>query len=364
MKILHLPDLVGSHPVSLSQSEKERGWLSTVLSLYPSKFHYPSDISFNLSQDQHVLYRLYKHTEAFLRYRSGFDLYHFNFGSSFLHFPSQGWPLLDLPFFERRAQKMMTLQGCDVRQKFPTIERHKRLCSTTAACFEKNCYNGVCNSGKRDTFRQKLVEKADRYIDTFFALNPDLLHFLPKEKSQFLPYTMLKFHDIPLKPGPFFKDDAITIVHAPTQRGAKGTPYILKALDDLKKKYGSKINIILVENQPHEKALKLYAQADLFIDQVLVGWYGGVAVEVMKMGIPVAAFIHQGDAEMIQDAFQPMVKELPIIQINPFNSVDVLDRLLQHREGLREWGEKSLAFVNKWHDPKRVCDWVHSQRKG
>ena len=40
---------------------------------------------------------------------------------------------------------------------------------------------------------------------------------------------------------------------------------------------------MVVENTPHTKALKIYEEADIVIDQVLIGWYGGFGVEVMKM---------------------------------------------------------------------------------
>ena len=33
----------------------------------------------------------------------------------------------------------------------------------------------------------------------------------------------------------------------------------------------------------------MYAQADLVVDQVLIGWYGALAVETMAMGKPVIA---------------------------------------------------------------------------
>ena len=41
------------------------------------------------------------------------------------------------------------------------------------------------------------------------------------------------------------------------------------------------------------KALKIYEEADIVIDQVLIGWYGGFGVEVMKMGKPLAVYIRR-----------------------------------------------------------------------
>ena len=54
----------------------------------------------------------------------------------------------------------------------------------------------------------------------------------------------------------------------------KGTEYVLDAVEKLKKDLPISW---LVQNLPHEEALKKYASADVLIDQFLFGWYGGVA---------------------------------------------------------------------------------------
>ncbi len=56
------------------------------------------------------------------------------------------------------------------------------------------------------------------------------------------------------------------------------------------KKYKN-IRFEIIENKPNKEAIEIYKKADIVIDQVLVGWYGAFAVEVMKMGKPVAVFI-------------------------------------------------------------------------
>ena len=65
---------------------------------------------------------------------------------------------------------------------------------------------------------------------------------------------------------------------------------------------------------PHAEAMKLYAQADLVIDQLLAGWYGGFAVETMAMGKPVVCYIRAEDLQFVPPA---MVAELPLIPARP-----------------------------------------------
>lgn len=337
MRVLHLPFSVGGNPIGLAEGECDLGIHSEVLTF---------------SDRENKLKKLLLRLQAFYNVRGHFDVYHFNSGSSLLHAPQYGLNLFDLPFYPSAAKKIMTFQGCDARQKYPTIKRLRAKNCDFAGCFEADCYQGVCNSGQRDKQRRKTIEKADRHIDHFFALNPDLLHFLPKGKSSFLPYSIGGFSEIQLKTASFFKDDKITIVHAPTQRAAKGTRYILQAIEKLQDDFPGKINFKVVENLSWESALSAYREADLFIDQVLIGWYGAVAVEVMKMGIPVACYINQDDLHFVPEKMQ---QALPLINLNKSNCYAVLKDMITNRERLPQLGKQSLAYVNEWHDPTRVA---------
>lgn len=350
MKVLHLPASVGGNAYGLAQGERVLGLASRVLSLNKTEFSYPADIFVNL-EHKNLLSQFLGRLKAFFQYRSGFDIYHFNFGSTLLHAPKYGLNLFDLPFYTSKAKKIFTYQGCDARQKYPTMLRNKNL-GTEAACFKKNCYAGVCNSGKRDRWRQQAIEKAAKYADHIFALNPDLLYFLPSEKSSFLPYTLANFDQIKPKTDPFFQNDKIRIIHAPTQRVTKGTEYILKALEELKEEFGHKIEVIIVEHLNQDEALNLYRTADLFIDQVLIGWYGAAAVEAMAMGLPVAVYINPDHLQFVP---KKMAEALPFLQLNIFNLKEKIRSFILERDMAAELGQKSKAFVEKWHDPVKVA---------
>lgn len=358
MKVLHLPSSVGGQAWGLAQGERALGLDARVLLLYDNYIHYPSDYHRHLEQ-RNLLGRMAGHLSAFLEFRTGYDVYHFNYGSSLVHFLNRGMLLWDLPFYPTSARKVFTFNGCDARQKLPTMERncHHRM----AACFADDCYGGICADGELDRQKRLAIEKADRYASHFFAMNPDLLYFLPREKTIFLPYTVSNFQAIQPKPLPFLRDGIVRIVHAPTDRGAKGSALILAALQKLQEEFGNRLKIILVEGVSHEQALALYSQADLFLDQVLVGWYGGVAVEVMKMGIPVATFINDDHLDKIPTAMQA---ELPMIRVTPFNLASCLRPFLQEPEQLREIGKRSQAFVERWHHPEWVATITRAAYQG
>lgn len=350
MKILHLPSNTAGNAFGLAQGERMLGLDAKALSIGESSYGFPSDLVIPASRQ--LFSQLYYRAKLFFQVRNHYDVFHFNFGSSLLHYIKLGLNLADLPFYQQQAVKVVTYQGCDARQKYPTIQRVQQQKSAQAACFYDDCYQGICNSGHRDKMRQKAIEKMMQHCHHAFALNPDLLYFLPAEKASFLPYTVPNFDQIPAKSGPFFQQDQIKIVHAPTQRVTKGTDYILTAIEKLQMQFPHKINFQLVEKMPYDQALAIYRSADLVIDQVLIGWYGGLAVEVMKMGIPVAAYINEADLHFVPAAFK---QALPIIPLHVENLTEQLAELIKHREQLPLIGAQSQQFVNHWHHPRYVA---------
>ena len=104
----------------------------------------------------------------------------------------------------------------------------------------------------------------------------------------------------------------ITILHAPSDPAKKGTRFVRDAVERLGRHFP--IRFLQVSGLPHAEAMKLYPQADLVIDQVLGGWYGGFAVELMAMGKPVACYIRDEDLRFIP---RPWPTQLPLLQRPP-----------------------------------------------
>ncbi|GAG33894.1 unnamed protein product, partial [marine sediment metagenome] len=97
----------------------------------------------------------------------------------------------------------------------------------------------------------------------------------------------------------------VVIGHAPSGRSNKGSNHILKILQTLQKSFSFKI--LLIENQPHQKALALKSQCCLFIDQISELGYGINAVESMAMGIPTFS--------SLMPHFKKMHPDAPIIEV-------------------------------------------------
>lgn len=349
MKVLHLPTSIGGMSWGLAQGERALGLLSDVLVLYDNFHQYPADRIIFKEPPKYITgkaFDLFTRIKEVLKIRNKYDVFHFNCGTTLIDLWSYGLPLIDLPLYKGRGKIVVTYNGCDARQKYPAMKRNQ-----FSPCHDDRCFDGICNDGKRDAIKKNKIEKFDKYADIIFAVNPDLLHFLP-EKASFLPYAISRWDEIETLPyrttGKEFK-----VVHSPTNRVSKGTGVIIEALNNLKRKYGN-IEIILVENMANKKALEIYEKADLVIDQVQIGWYGGFAVEAMKMGKPVAVFIKEDDLRFIPKNMAEDLKEA-VININPSNMEDVLNIYLQNPAMLVRKSLAGIEYVRKWHDPKYVA---------
>lgn len=183
-------------------------------------------------------------------------------------------------------------------------------------------------------------------FDRVLVLNPELAHFVPR--ADFFPYGNVEIREF--TPTPPAVAGPVRIVHAPSDEAIKGSKYIYEAIDALRDQYD--IEFTVVKGLPHAEAIRLYAQADLVIDQVLAGWYGGFAVEAMAMGKPVAAFVRDTDLDVVPPA---MRAELPIVRVNVETLADDIADAIADRVALRDRGMASRRYVERWHDPARLA---------
>lgn len=352
LRVLHGPVNVGNQPWSLSRAERGLGLRSDVVINYNTWLGYPADLTLGeyAKKGRRELWRR-------LRFSLGipfnYDVVHYYFGRSFMLWDDWGRvlgrsaaedrkALLDVRLAKAFGRKtFMTLQGCDARQ----ADRSNQINAVTM-CREGACPAfGACTTGIDDA-RRAMIERLLPLMDRVFYLNPEVGRFVPK--GDFLPYANVEIWDqkveLPVAGRP------PRIVHAPSNGGIKGTNILLPVLEKLKERFD--FELILIENKPHAEAMELYRSADLAIDQLLAGWYGGFAVELMAMGKPVAAYIREEDR-----AFVPpqMWAEMPILRIDERTLEADLSRILAAPELLVEAGRASRAYVERWHDPVKTA---------
>jgi glycosyltransferase involved in cell wall biosynthesis len=135
------------------------------------------------------------------------------------------------------------------------------------------------------------------------------------------------------------------IVHAPSAPICKGTPYVLEAVERLKKQYN--FEFILVQGIPHKEALQIIQKADIFLDQFALGVYGMAAVEAMAYGKPVLCYIKSS-------FLNEYPIDLPVVNANPDNLAEILELLLKDGKLRYEIGKRSRVYVEKHHDAVKL----------
>jgi glycosyltransferase involved in cell wall biosynthesis len=262
----------------------------------------------------------------FLREAVGrYDVFHFNFGQTLLQVRRLGRVVDELPLLRRLGKTVIvTYQGCDVRP----FER----------CF---CRQATCAA--EAPYRQPAADRALRYADRVCYLNPDLGQWLPG--ARFVPYSNVDVHAIAPAPAPPDREE-IVVVHAPTNRAVKGSRHVVEAIDTLRAE-GVRVRLELLEDMSHGEVRERTAQADLVVDQLLIGWYGGYAVEAMALGKPVLC--------AIDEATNPFGADLPIVHATPVTLAERVRELVGDAERRRALGAASRRFAETVHDPRAVA---------
>ena len=139
-------------------------------------------------------------------------------------------------------------------------------------------------------------------------------------------------------------DGVLTIAHAPTNRAIKSTAAFIAALERMID-IGLPVRMLLIENRSHVDCLRLKATADIFVDQLQLG-YGCNAIEAWGMGLPVVGGIadptwHKhmqsrwGSMPLFEATDQTLARKLTALVLNP---------------SLREeYAALGRAHVERWH---------------
>lgn len=362
MKVLHCPTTVGGNPQGLCRAERALGLKSRSLALGSNYLAYAVDEMVGGRGGR--LGRELSRWTTIRRALKEYDVIHYNFGSTLapLRAPegTNSWgrwfpraynriyagplEMVDLRWArERGLVTAITYQGDDARQG-DFCRRHYPL------HFVHEVAEGYY-SDDTDRYKRERIEKAEKWADLIYAVNPDLFRVLPS-RARFMPYASVDPRDWRPSPDRGEPSSRPCVVHAPSHRAVKGTRYVLSACERLRAE-GVNFELVLVENMANAEARKVYARADLAVDQLLAGFYGGLAVELMALEVPVLAYINRGDMTFLPPA---MAVDLPLIQATPDTVYAVLrEWLTTRRLELRARGRESRRFVERWHDPLLIA---------
>jgi hypothetical protein len=343
MKVLHCPTDTGGNAWGLSRAERKLGIHSDVMVRRADSREYPHDIDLRLRSGwwPSRAYRLVKFLVGAAR---EYDVFHFNWGMTLFDYWLWNVNCLELPLLKRMGKRIVvTFQGCDARMK--TWSRTHLATSACRECDVRWCTERV------DEIRQARIKKIFFYADQVFALNPDLLHFLPG--AEFLPYASVDATEwVPSQNTGSWKHGTrpLRMLHLPTNRSIKGTRYIEAACERLRQD-GFAVELTVVENAPHARVRELIEATDVVVDQLLIGWYGAVAVEAMALEKPVFCYLREEDLKR----FVPFHEQIPILRTTKETLADDVRGFMMNGSEGREIGAAGRAFVRRYHDPLQIA---------
>ena len=153
--------------------------------------------------------------------------------------------------------------------------------------------------------------------------------------------------------------DGLVIAHAPTNRAAKGTEALLAAFARLRHSYP--IRLLLIERRSWAHTLLAKATADIFVDQLLLG-YGCNGIEAMGMGIPVisgvdpvaGAALARTNPELAvppltSDAMSEHWSALPYLHASQASIEAALEAMLAEPALRAEYAARGMAHAQRFH---------------
>ena len=145
--------------------------------------------------------------------------------------------------------------------------------------------------------------------------------------------------------------DKVVFFHGISRPSVKGTPFIKEALEKLKEKYPSDVEVIITEKLPYDEYVKVMKKTNIAIDQCCCHSYGINACISLGQGKVVLS----NNSEMNMDVLN--VGSSPIISIKPDSNqiFSELCKVLDNKKQILETGRKSRIYVEDTHDHVKVA---------
>jgi len=295
---------------------------------------------------------------AFRRLLFHFDVYHFHFGTSFFSSPffrEPGTPLSALrprsPLGELLRQADLALlqamgkrivfhfHGCEVRSRKHMLATHR-----LATCTE-------CDPFCVPREQERVLALAARYAGRVFYSTLDLAESVPRGAHLPLAIEAGRWERAALERplADFDRRDGVrgpvVIAHAPTHRLIKGTKHVHEAVERLRAEF-PKVELRMIERLPWEAMPEFLSQCDILVDQVMMGWYGLLAIEGMAERRAVVAYM--------RDDLRPQYPDCPVVSAEPATLHAVLRDLVRDPARRAALGESGARFARERHDTRVV----------
>jgi len=139
----------------------------------------------------------------------------------------------------------------------------------------------------------------------------------------------------------------VRVLHTPNHRGAKGTEFLIHAVEKLRAE-GLKVELVLLENVLNDKIREMMQEVDILADQFIATAYALSAIEGMASGLPVMSNLENEAYTRIFRRYA-FLNECPILSTTP-ETLEYNLRILVTNPQLREQlGRAGRLYVEKYH---------------
>jgi hypothetical protein len=319
MRVLHAPSEIAGQTSILARALRDLGVRAHSLATNPTFAAYSVDES--KPYDALPAPQRYAGYAGLLAKHIGkWDVFHFHFGRTLI--PPHNF---DLPLYGMLGKKLVFhYHGCDVRDRAHMLATHAH-----ATCTE--CDPPFCIPARQ----RRILREAERFHATEIVSTPDLLESAPRAMQLHVAVWLADYEPAP------FRETPLRVLHAPTNRLIKGTPYVERAFAELAPRFPN-VEFQVVEKLPWVELRALMAECDVFVDQLHMGWYGMVSAEAMALSRPTLAYIRPD--------FEPRMHGAPVVRTSVETLADDLAALLEDTARRRELGEQGRAYVEREHE--------------
>ena len=222
---------------------------------------------------------------------------------------------------------------------------------------EKNIFeflNKNVKYTKSLNWQKVLINQSLKYADKILVSSPDLKDVIPEAiyYPVVIDYKKIEKELFELNSSKKHKNE-IVILHAPSNPKMKGTEIIHKVLKKIEanyKEFNIRLELPADTDTPYAERystsrydlFKFYNNADIVIDQLIIGWYGLQAVEALIANNQVISYVDENlKAELYPNC------PINIANANNLESI-ILQCIHKHIKGDVDF-EKNKEWVKKYH---------------
>lgn len=355
------------HFYYLAKALRKRGWDAITVSYEdpvsgPNKNYYHGEDVNLYDPDPNIFQKNIKNFYSYAMKR--FNFLHFA-GDGLLSFFPNNWHVdapEDIIAWKHMGKKVAhTLSGCLSCVSQTSFSAWSLLDAKKPACDSCPWQNEsrVCSDEKN----LKWGAKVSAYCDLICAETTPALDYLASEKTVFNPLTMCLDPEL-WKPDLVIADQfrirrseaEFLLYHGVGNyearlkedgRNIKGTGAVMAAIERLKSE-GVNVRLLFASNMKNQDVRYLQAQADVIVDQLIIGEYGATAREGMMLGKPVICYLNlKGNDDKRYD--MQWKKEVPLVSATESTVYAVLKDLLLNPEKRRSIGMAGRSYALKWH---------------